>query len=388
MPIKDIFLDIAELIIYMISAYYLVTAAISLIYKPAKNKTDTLYKFSVVIPAYNEESVICDLLTSLKNADYPKELIDVYVVADGCVDKTADIARKSGAYVIEKEKASSKGDALQAAFEYIKDNGYNCDYIAVLDADNIVDSCFFREASKVASSGAKVIQGYVDSKNPYNSWVANAHSVWYWITNRIFQAGRSYMSIGARINGTGFAISRDTLETVPWQVKTMAEDLEYTCMLAEKKIKVSFAEKAITYDEKPTSFKDSVSQRTRWSTGISDVKGMFSFKFLKRFKLNDFMGLWEDFFAPVSYIVLLLSAIIGKVKLWNTVPGYIALCTLLILFPIAAILGLIKDNKFRFKSFMNIFGCIICFISWIPVGIVGIFGKRKDEWIHLKHRLK
>ena len=60
---------------------------------------DKQNRFMAIIPAHNEESVIGNLIESLKKQDYPKELYDIYVIAENCTDKTAQIAKDLGAIV-------------------------------------------------------------------------------------------------------------------------------------------------------------------------------------------------------------------------------------------------------------------------------------------------
>ena len=38
--------------------------------------------------------------------------------------------------------------------------------------------------------GYKVVQGYIDSKNPNDSWIAAAYSIAFWTQNRMFQLAR------------------------------------------------------------------------------------------------------------------------------------------------------------------------------------------------------
>jgi glycosyltransferase involved in cell wall biosynthesis len=62
---------------------------------------------SIIIPAHNEEAVIGRLLKSLTNGAEPGEL-EIIVVANGCNDRTAEVARAFGApvRVIETEVGS------------------------------------------------------------------------------------------------------------------------------------------------------------------------------------------------------------------------------------------------------------------------------------------
>ena len=87
-------------------------------FKPAKQQ----HKYAVVIAARNEQAVIGNLLDSIKQQDYPQELLTVFVVADNCTDKTAEAARQKGAVCYERfdKKRKTKGYALQYLFECIE----------------------------------------------------------------------------------------------------------------------------------------------------------------------------------------------------------------------------------------------------------------------------
>ena len=70
--------------------------------------------FAAVICAHNEEKVVWQLIDNLKQLHYPKDMYDIYVVADNCTDHTADICREHGAIVkvrTNKEQVG-KGYAL------------------------------------------------------------------------------------------------------------------------------------------------------------------------------------------------------------------------------------------------------------------------------------
>lgn len=80
------------------------------------------------IPAYNEETGIGSVVLSAQ-----QHTDDVIVVDDGSSDRTAEIARQAGALVIEHEKNSGKGQAMQTLFDYVK--AYDFDALVVFDGD-------------------------------------------------------------------------------------------------------------------------------------------------------------------------------------------------------------------------------------------------------------
>lgn len=382
MYVSKIFIDITELFVFILAVYYLCTAFFSLFDTEKNPKTKKEYRYVAVIPAHNEESCIQGLLKSIAAAKYPSKLIKTLVVADGCTDATEAVARKNGADVLVRSCSETKGEALKEAFEFVKCH-YDYDAVVVFDADNIVDESFFAEIGDVLAAGSGVVQGYVDSKNPRASWVSYAYSVWYWIYNRVSQAGRSGLNFGCRLCGTGFAIRKDILDKVGWNTVTSAEDCEYTCILAENDIKVKFCERAVVYDEKPVDFGQSVKQRVRWMQGICDVQGEYTLKFLKKLKINSLLGLWGDFLSTFCFVFLLTSFFMKIGNIWRTTAGAVILWVYISMYLLTALLAVLKDRKISAKMILNIFGYVVYIVSWIPICALGIFGKR--EWYHTKH---
>ena len=111
---------------------------------------DKNHKFMAIIPAHNEEAVVGNLVESLKNQDYPKDLYDIYVIADNCTDNTAKIAREKGAIVYERfdSEKKTKGYALQWFLQQKIQENAPYDAFFVFDADNIVDKGFIKAMNK------------------------------------------------------------------------------------------------------------------------------------------------------------------------------------------------------------------------------------------------
>ena len=69
---------------------------------------------SVVIPAYNEEKSIGSVVTSARDFSH-----DVIVIDDGSTDRTAEIARKTGATVISHQTKKGYLEALRTGFKTV-----------------------------------------------------------------------------------------------------------------------------------------------------------------------------------------------------------------------------------------------------------------------------
>lgn len=91
-----------------------------------------------IIPAYNEEKGIGDVIENIPTKELESEgfLVDVLVVDDGSDDETVKVARSKGARIIKHHRNNGKGSAIQTAFKNISPD---TEYAVMLDADNTYD---------------------------------------------------------------------------------------------------------------------------------------------------------------------------------------------------------------------------------------------------------
>lgn len=144
------------------------------------------HTFAIIVPAHNEERVVGFLVREFLAQDYPRELFQIFVSCDNCTDRTAEVAREAGAVALLRSDLERAGKQwnLQWAFEHAPIHDF--DAVAIFGADDIPEPDFLRRMNDlmVADPTAEVIQGYLDSKNPDDSWVSRASALAYWYTNR------------------------------------------------------------------------------------------------------------------------------------------------------------------------------------------------------------
>ena len=227
-------------------------------------------RFAVLAAARNGEAVIGELVRSLLDQDYPRELFQVIVVPNNCTDDTAGAARRAGATVLEcAVPTRTKGEVLDWALNEIFRWERQFDAVLVFDADNLVRPDFLRRMNDAWQAGARVAQGFRDSKNPADTPISGCYSIYYWMIDRFYSQARSCLGLSAIVNGSGFLVSMELLRAQGgWKTATITEDIEFSGLCALRGEKVWWVPEAVTFDEQPLTFAQSWRQRRRWSTGL------------------------------------------------------------------------------------------------------------------------
>ena len=160
--------QIMQVVIFVAGCYFFGISIFGWRKRKEKNPGEWLpqKKFALVVAAHNEETVIAHIVDSLNRQNYPGNLFDVFVIADNCTDRTAEIAEEHGAKVYKRfnNEARGKGHAIEWMFAKIFNMKEKYDAICVFDADNLVTSNYLLEMNRQLCEGHKVVQGYIDSK--------------------------------------------------------------------------------------------------------------------------------------------------------------------------------------------------------------------------------
>ncbi|MBU3208670.1 glycosyltransferase family 2 protein [Clostridium algidicarnis] len=394
-------------LVFIISTYYLFLSFFGIIRFKSKKQFEPKKSFALIVAAYNEENVIQNIIHSLDMLDYPKELYDIIVIADNCTDSTAKKARKSGANVFERNMKDKKGKgyALEWIFDKIFKMEKSYDAVVILDADNLVDKNFLKEMNNKLCDGHKVIQGYLDSKNPNDTWITGGYSIAFWTSNRMFQLSRSNLRLSNQLGGTGFCIDTSILKELGWGATCLTEDLEFTCKLVLNGYKVGWAHDAIIYDEKPLTLAQSWAQRKRWMQGFADVSSRYFFKLIKKaIKEFNFVAL-DCALYTIQPVIIILAGIAMIMNLFHSfvaAPQLIATTIQTIktanftMIKLASVLAmimqfvytpfiLILEKKLSLKIFLYYLIYPIYAATWLPISIQGIIHKDNKEWSHTLH---
>jgi cellulose synthase/poly-beta-1,6-N-acetylglucosamine synthase-like glycosyltransferase len=251
--------------------------------------------------------------------------------------------------------------------------------------------------NKQLCKGHKVIQGYIDSKNPFDSWITCSYSIAFWLSNRIFQLPRYYLGLCCGLCGTGYCIDIGVLKKIGWGATCLTEDLEFTMKLALNNMKVSWAHNAVVYDEKPLTMKQSWNQRKRWMQGHADCASRFLMPlFGKAFKEKDLMSFdcAVYLFQPIRFIFIGLITIMMWVQtVYPESPFY----SMKYVFPTEVWyvfvvfqffygpLVILAERKFSSLVLLGFFIYPFYCLTWVPITIQGFLSKDNKNWNHTLH---
>lgn len=384
--------------------YFMIMSIFAFLPLKVSNKYEPKNKFGIVIAARNEEVVIGNLVDSLRQQNYPKELYDIIVVPNNCKDNTKGVAEAHGATIYEpKSVIRSKGDVLKEVFDHLLTRDYDYDAFLVFDADNVVDENFISEMNNAIIDGSEVAQGYRSSKNPYDNYMTGNSTIYYGLVNRFFNRPRTSIGMSGMINGTGFMVKASLLrELGGYRTTTLTEDIEFSTQIILKGKKINWIPEAITYDEQPHTFDASWKQRMRWTIGTLQCNKVYLGDLLKGIGKKNGLQHFDFamfYIAPMTQILSIFSAIsiiaLNLLYLENNVTEiggilFLLLVTGAVSYAATVFIGLAVmklENWNLRKSFKGIITFAFYIITWLPINVISIV-KPDTTWHEIKHNRK
>ena len=388
-------------------SYQVVFLVISLVKKPKMyENTDKRFKYAVLVSARDEEGVIDQLIDSINRQDYPRELIDVYVVADNCTDNTAEVARAHGAIVTERNNTEFKGKgyALSHLFDFINSEvGFDAyDGYLVFDADNILEPNYISEMNKCLAAGERIVTGYRNSKNFGDNWITQGYSVWFLREARQLNGVRNLLGTTSEVKGTGFLVHKDIIKSQGgWIHHLLIEDVQFTIEKVLEGERVAYCDTAVFYDEQPTDLVTSWWQRLRWCRGYIQILRGYTGKLLGAFfkgrgfsNYDMLMAMAPAFLISLAIVVvnilgLTLTSIFEPASFMGAlfsalVSGVVAYCLFLIVSASAVITERRRISATLGQRISAIFTFPLFMATYIPIIAASMFVK--PEWKQIKHK--
>ncbi len=276
----------------LMSARLLLIGICALIDRFRQRKTppgEFLPQIAVLVPAYNEETVIVRTVRSVLRSDYPA--LRVIVIDDGSTDATLLVARQAYRAEIASGRVSviTKGNAGKAEALNFAINQLDEEFYVGIDADTVIaPDAISRLICHFADERVGAVAGNAKVGNRVNLWTR--WQALEYITSQNFERRALDLfdvvtvvpgAIGAWRTG---AVRRGGC----YPVNTVAEDADLTMNLLEQNYKVIYEDRALAFTEAPVTARGLMRQRFRWSFGILQAV----FKHKQAIRTNRAMGLF------------------------------------------------------------------------------------------------
>lgn len=386
-----------QLIIVFFTLYYFALAFFGIWKRKETKIMEPRSSFAVVIAAHNEEKVIGQLVENLQHMNYPREMYDIFVVADNCTDKTALIAKESGALVHERFNLEQrgKGYAMEWMFEKLFTMKRKYDGVVIFDADNLVHPDFLMEMNNRLCKGERVIQGYLDAKNPCDTWVSGTFAISFWVVNHIWHLAKYNIGLSSVLGGTGMCIATDILKQHGWGATCLTEDLEFTMKVLLKGVPTTWAHDAIVYDEKPLTFMQSWRQRKRWAQGHFDVASRYIPKLIYQgIKQRDIRMLDAVVHLIQPHFLIMSTFFVAMSYFYHIVPFYTNVLYMILPYEVWTVIAVgqyifpvivLMKIRAHWKSWFHLALYPLFIYSWIPITFLGYLHRNDRQWSHTQH---
>lgn len=329
---------------------------------------------SVLIAAYNEEAFIRQKILNTLSLNYPSELLNIYIVADGSTDQTTEIINDYPQInLLYSHSRKGKVHAINRAMQFI-------------DSEIVV----FTDANTFLNQDAliKICSHYID---PHVGGVAGEKRIFigreadastageslYWKYESKLKQWDSELNTTIGAAGELFSIRRNLYE--PVHVNTILDDFIISMTIAKKGYQIIYEPNAYAIETSSSNVNEELKRKIRIAAG--GIQSIIALKSLLK---------------PIKYPLLSFQYISHRVLRWSVTPFLLLIVLLLnglllietsfliykglfiaqITFYFLAALGLVLEKKeLRLKiAFIPYYFCIMNYSI-----IAGIFKYWKKE---------
>ncbi|WP_334072529.1 MULTISPECIES: glycosyltransferase [Paenibacillus] len=306
---------------------------------PSLEEMERFPTVTVMVPAHNEELVIAATAESILRLNYPKDKVQLIVVADNCSDDTAgklqalkskEAFRDRDFVIFERKGTGGKSGALNDALEYAKH-----EWICIFDADAAPERnalYFLIEKAMEDPEGYGAVFGRNKARNRGQNLLSKFINLELVTAQRIYHTGLWELFRLGTIPGTNFIIKTELIREIGgWDTQAITEDTAISFEILERGQLIALAPQAEAYQQEPERLGVYLKQRERWAKGnFSVVIGNLHHLFNRsswRIKLHVlyfaasyFWFLLAVIISDIIIVVNMIYGVIGMFKPGVTMP--------------------------------------------------------------------
>ena len=356
-------------------------------------------KSAILIPARDESAVIEGLLLSIAKQTLPIPMRNVYVIVEQASDPTVAICRKYGCRVLIRThpELQRKGYVLDEALQQILPK-HHYDLYYIFDADNRLSPTYLAEMQDIYLAGYDLATGYRSAKNHNHNVIAAVSALTFTMINTIGNKRRIRHGGNIIFSGTGCYISGELIERWQgWPFHSLTEDYEMSLYAITHNLSTFYHEKAVFYDEQPTTYRQTVAQRVRWIKGYFSVRRHYIPEMRQQHHqpnqgslIKERIGVKPIILAIFGVICLVSEDIVNLCTTgdWAVIlTMFTGLVVLIYLILLIITISLIKREHLHFRR--QILWQVILFnplylLTYVPCAIKALF-LRDIKWQKIEH---
>lgn len=235
--------------------------------------TDSFHPFiSVIIPVYNESKILERTIQSLLELNYLK--YEIIIVNDGSTDDTKEIAERLVGYLdgvynkikisLVNKANSGKANSLNAGIQISR-----AEFVLCMDGDSQLSPDSVKMAVRhFTNPEIGAVAGNVKVKNR-GTFLTDLQALEYIEGLNMARSAQSFLRLVNIIPGPIGLFRKKALKSANYYSSdTYAEDADLTLKILANGWKIYYEPKSISFTEAPTSLRQLLKQRYRWTRGI------------------------------------------------------------------------------------------------------------------------
>jgi cellulose synthase/poly-beta-1,6-N-acetylglucosamine synthase-like glycosyltransferase len=219
--------------------------------RPVRRDDETLPAVSVIIPAFNEETVIERRIENLRELDYPSDRVELVVTSDASTDRTDELAAAAGARVLRNRrggKVAAQDAAVRAS---------EAEIVAFSDANSTWAPDALR---KLVRNFADPDVAYVCGRHVYTSGDGANKEGLYWRYELALRADESRLDSVTGGNGSIYAVRReDYVEVDP----RFGHDLSFPYLMVQRGRRAVYDPDAVSFEKASPTTEDEYRRKVR-----------------------------------------------------------------------------------------------------------------------------
>jgi cellulose synthase/poly-beta-1,6-N-acetylglucosamine synthase-like glycosyltransferase len=357
-------------IAWVIAGYPLLLKWIAARWGRPANKQPQTPKISILIAVHNGDRFLADKLDSIVKLDYPRELMEVYVLSDGSTDRTAEIARSyagHGIQLLELPKGG-KPAALNAGIS--RSTG---EILVLTDVRQVLEPGSVRQlVANFADPTIGVVSGDLPTRKGIDLEEETTSLYWRYERALRMNLGRLGSTFGA--TGPFYAIRRELTSVMP--PETLLDDMYLPLGAFFRGYRLIVDETARAFDY-PLSIRGEFRRKVRTLAGNYQIISMYPALLTPHNRmLFHFLSYKVGRLALPWLFLGALIASFGLPRPWNeiVVTGQLAF------YGLAAIDALLPE-KSAFRRLSTPARTVVAMLSAAALGLSVFFVDPQRLWV-------